>query len=119
MAKAYAVVVGTVLIVVGVIGFLKSDLFMLHFNPVHNSIHLVSGIIGLWAGMSKSANAPRIYAQVFGAIYTLVALVGFAHVPASINAMLNLNPGYNAIHLVIGLLGLLAGFTGTKAAATT
>ena len=118
MAKAYALVVGMVLIVVGVIGFLKSQLFMLHFNTPHNSIHLVSGIIGLWAGMSKSANAARIYAQVFGVIYTVVALAGLAHVPAGLSAMLDLNLGYNVIHLVIGVLGLLAGFTGAKTAAT-
>jgi hypothetical protein len=43
--------------------------------------------------------------------------VGFAHVAASINDMLMLNPLYNVIHLVVGLLGLAAGFTGGKEAA--
>lgn len=116
MAKTYAVVIGSVLLILGLLGFARgnNDLFGLHFNTMHNSIHLVSGLIGLWAGFGKSASGPRLFAQVFGVIYTLVAILGFAHMPASINDMLNLNPLYNVIHLVVGLLGIVAGFMGAK-----
>lgn len=116
MAKTYAVVIGAVLLVLGLLGFAKNngDLFGLHFNTMHNTIHLVSGLIGLWAGFGKSASAPRLFAQIFGAVYTLVAIMGFAHAPASITDMLNLNPLYNVVHLVVGLLGIAAGFMGGK-----
>ncbi len=75
---------------------------------------MLSGLIGLWAGFGKSASGPRLYAQVFGVVYTLVACMGFAHMPASMNDMLNLNPLYNVIHLIVGLLGIVAGFMGAK-----
>ncbi len=116
MAKTYAVLIGAVLLIIGLLGFAKNnqDLFGLHFNNIHNTIHVLSGMIGLWAGFGKSASGPRLFAQVFGVVYTLVAVMGFAHVPASINDMLNLNPLYNVIHLVVGLLGIAAGFMGAK-----
>ncbi len=116
MAKNYAVGVGSVLLILGLLGFGRgnNDLFGLHFNTMHNTIHLLSGLIGLWAGFGKNASAPRLFAQVFGAIYTLVAILGFAHMPASLNDMLTLNPPYNVIHLIVGLLGLVAGFMGAR-----
>ena len=117
MAKGYAVVIGLVLTLVGILGFVKSDLFGLHFNLTHNFIHLLSGLIGLAAGLSGGGSGARTYAQVFGAVYTLVALAGFAGVPAFLVTTLNLNTSYNVIHIAVGLLGLLAGFTGARTSA--
>jgi hypothetical protein len=117
MAKGYAIVVGIILTVVGILGFVKgSREFMgLHFNAVHNCIHLFSGLIGLIAGFAAGGKGAKVYAQVFGVIYTLVAILGFAGM-AYVTDLLNLNATYNVIHLAVGLLGLLAGFTGAKTA---
>ena len=48
MGKAYAIVVGLVLLAVGIIGFVEGDKMMmgLHFNLIHNCIHVVSGLVG-------------------------------------------------------------------------
>ncbi len=116
MAKTYAIVVGAILTLVGILGFVRTDMFGLHFNTTHNAIHLLSGVIGLAAGFSGGGKGAKTYAMAFGVIYTLVAIVGFAHMPESLNTMLNLNLNYNVIHLAVGLLGLLAGFTGAKEA---
>jgi hypothetical protein len=117
MAKGYAVVVGAVLLLVGILGFVKgSNAFMgLHFNTTHNAIHCLTGLIGLIAGLAGGTKGARVFAQVFGVIYTLVAILGFAGV-AYLNDLLMLNTLYNVIHLAVGLLGLLAGFTGAKEA---
>ena len=121
MAKGYAVVVGAVLTLVGILGFVKGDTpFMgLEFTTTHNAVHLITGLIGLVAGLSGGGKGSRAFAQVFGVIYTLVAILGFASVPASLVTALHLNTPYNVIHLVVGLLGLLAGFTGEKQTAAT
>ncbi len=116
MAKAYSVLVGIILLVVGVVGFLRTELFGLQFHPAHNVIHLVTGLLGLWAGLGKSPNGARIFAQVFGVVYTLVAIAGFAGIRDLGSIKLGLNLNYNVIHLAVGLLGLLAGFTGAKTA---
>jgi uncharacterized membrane protein HdeD (DUF308 family) len=118
MAKKYSLVVGAVLLLIGILGFIKgTDEFMgLHFNLAHNLIHTLSGIVGIAAGMSKSGNAPKMFAQVFGVVYTLVGLAGFAGVPAFVITTLDLNPLYNIIHLAVGVLGILVGFVPMKQA---
>jgi hypothetical protein len=114
MGKTYAVVIGLVLTLVGIIGFWKGmdGMMGLQFSTIHNVIHLGTGLIGLAAGLGGGEKGGRGFAKVFGLIYTLVAILGFAGVPASIVTMLNLNTMYNVIHLAVGLLGLLAGFMG-------
>lgn len=59
-------------------------------------------------------NIARIYALVFGAVYTLVGIVGFFVAPTL--AIHNLiifpvNALHNGVHLGVGLLGLAAFFT--------
>src|SRR5574341_146533 len=110
MAKTYSLVVGVALLLVGIVGFIKGDaaLMGLQFSLTHNLVHALSGIIGIWAGMSKSAGSSKMFAQIFGAVYTLVALLGFVGKPEIVTEMLNLNPAYNVIHLAVGLLGILA-----------
>jgi len=115
MGKTYAVVVGFVLLLVGIIGFVEGDKMMmgLHFNLVHNCIHLVSGLVGLAAGLAGGEKGGRAFAQVFGVVYMIVAIIGFAGAPIYIVTMLDLNiPMYNYIHVTVGVLGLLAGFMG-------
>jgi len=120
MGKTYAVVIGIVLTLVGIIGFFVKDpagLMGLHFNTIHNVIHLATGLIGLGAGLGGGEKGGKGYAKVFGVIYTLVAILGFAGIAYVVN-LLMLNTTYNVIHLVIGLLGLLAGFLGGSEAAS-
>jgi len=119
MAKTYSLVVGVALLLVGIVGFIKGNdaLMGLQFSLTHNLIHTLSGIIGIWAGMSKNAGNSKMFAQIFGVVYTLVALVGFVGQPMFVTEMLNLNQSYNIIHLAVGLLGILAGFAPMKQAA--
>ncbi len=107
MAKTYSTVVGVVLFLVGILGFAlgSKPRFGLRFNHVHNLIHLLTGILGLVAGFASGGNGARVFAQVFGVGYILVAIAGFADVPASIVTMPNLNLQYNRVHAAVGLLG--------------
>ncbi len=108
MAKTYAQVVGVVLILLGVIGFFVSSLLGAATTGLHNLIHLVSGAWGAYAGFGGGLGGPKSYAQIFGVIYTIVAVLGFINVlPASLIPVSFL---YNLIHLVIGVLGLYIGF---------
>ena len=121
MGKTYAVVVGFVLLLVGIIGFVEGDKMMmgLHFNLIHNCIHLVSGLVGLAAGLAGGQKGGRAFAQVFGVVYTIVAIIGFAGAPVYIVNMLDLQiPMYNYIHVVVGVLGLIAGFMGGTSSET-
>ncbi|HUC55054.1 MAG TPA: DUF4383 domain-containing protein [Candidatus Cybelea sp.] len=115
LAKIYVVVSGAILVVVGVAGFFRHEMFHLTFPPAHNIFHLVSGLIALWAGFGKSASGVRRFGLIFGAIYTLVAIAGFAGMRDLGPLQLDLNTHFNFIHLGVALLSLVAGFASTKA----
>jgi hypothetical protein len=110
MAKVYAQVVGVVLLIIGVIGLLTSSLLGAPTTVTHNLIHLVSGAIGAYTGFT--GNGYRAFAQIFGIVYTLVGVIGFLTAATLAGFGVPVNTSYNLIHLVVGLAGLYAGFTG-------
>lgn len=115
LAKIYVVLSGAILVVVGIAGFFRHEMFNLTFPPAHNIFHFGSGVIGLWAGLGKSANGVRRFGLIFGGIYTLLAIAGFAGLRDLGSIRLDLNSHFNVIHLGVGLLSLGAGFLGAKA----
>jgi hypothetical protein len=117
LAKIYVVLSGAILVVVGVVGFFRHEMFDLTFPPAHNIFHLGSGVIGLWAGLGKSVNGVRRFGLIFGAIYTLLAIAGFVGLRDLGPIRLDLNSHFNLIHLGVGLLSLAAGLLGAKATA--
>jgi len=61
-------------------------------------------------------NLSRLYAIVFGVVYTLVGLVGMAVAPTLATANLIIFPVnvvHNAVHLAVGVLGIAA-FAGNR-----
>ena len=63
-------------------------------------------------------NLARIYAIVFGAVYTLVGLIGFAVAPGLATGTLivfQVNAFHNLAHLAVGLLGIAAFAVGRNA----
>lgn len=116
LAKIYVVLSGTILVVVGVAGFFRREMFNLTFPPAHNVFHLVSGLLALWAGLGKNVGGPRRFGLIFGTVYSLVAIAGFAGLRDLGPIQLDLNMHFNFIHLGVGLLSLAAGFASAKTA---
>jgi hypothetical protein len=116
LAKIYVVLSGAILAVVGVVGIFRHEMFNLTFPPAHNVFHLVSGLIALWAGLGSSADGPRRFGLIFGSIYTIVAIAGFAGLRDLGPIRLDLNTHFNFIHLGVGLLSLAAGFASANRA---
>ena len=85
-------------------------MFNLTFPPAHNVFHLLSGIIALYCGLGGNSHGPRRFGLIFGCIYTLLAIAGFAGLRDLGSVRLDLNLHFNFIHLGIGLLSLVAGF---------
>lgn len=116
LARAYVALSGLILVVVGIAGFFRHQMFNLTFPPAHNLFHLLSGAIALAAGLQSGPNGPRLFGLIFGSIYTLLAIAGFAGLRDLGHLQLGLNLHYNFIHLGIGILSLLAGFAIPKPA---
>ncbi len=61
--------VGVVLTLVGVAGFLTGGtLVIFAVNPLHNIVHLLTGVLGLVAGFSAGGQWARPYNKVFGVV---------------------------------------------------
>jgi hypothetical protein len=116
-ASLYAVLIGGVLLVAGIIGFFYSASFgspgnvdavlgILDVNAWHNLIHVASGALGLLA-FASGPRASRTYALVFGVVYIVVAIWGFiigSH--ESILGFVPVNTEDNILHVILGVLGV-------------
>ncbi len=133
-AQLYALVFGVVLVAAGVLGFFYESSFatgddtlverdavlgILDVNGWHNVVHIASGLVGL-AVVGSYANA-RMYALVFGAVYIVVAILGFIYGDGdSIFKVIPVNTEDNVLHALIGVAGLGAGMaTPAEPAPTT
>ena len=133
-AQLYALVFGLVLVAAGILGFFYESSFatgddtlverdailgILDVNGWHNVVHIASGLVGL-AVVGSYANA-RMYALGFGAVYIVVAILGFIYGDGdSIFKLIPVNTEVTVLHVLIGVAGLGAGMaTPAEPAPTT
>jgi hypothetical protein len=76
MARTLCRLLGFVLLLAGAAGFAEPHLLGLHLTPVHNVIHVLSGLALLYVGFAASLEAVRGTSLVFGSVYFLLGLLG-------------------------------------------
>lgn len=118
--KQLTLLIGVVLLLVGIAGFVPmlapaaadgSEAYLFGafaVSPMHNSVHIVSGLLAIGAGL-MSEEMCRLYYKVFGIIYALVTLIGFA-VGHRMVLGVALNIPDTILHLVIAVGALYLGF---------
>lgn len=115
MLKNYALWFGIVLLIIGVLGFIPPASPHAHLigifevNTLHNIVHLVTGAIAVWVGF-VSERASRLFFQIFGVVYALVALLGFLYGDAALLGVMAHNWADAWLHVVIAVLALYLGF---------
>ena len=121
MAKTVAKILGVVFILVGICGFLKTDLLGAHLSTAHNLVHIISGAVALYFGTAGSLSGARLFCIVFGVVYLLLGVAGFAlgtgedrMFEALASLGLHLGTMDHVIHVLLGLVFLIGGFL-TKA----
>jgi hypothetical protein len=119
MAKTFALVLGVVTLLIGILGYVMNPsggllLGIFAVDPPHNLIHLVTGIAGLAAAFMGWA---RLFCQVFGVIYLLVGVLGFVATDSAgmLLGVMHNNMADNLLHLVIGGAAAFVGFVADKA----
>lgn len=129
MAKTIATLIGIVFLPVGLAGFAMPGLLGAHLTPAHNVVHLATGAVSLFLGLKGSLSAARMFGLIFGAVYLLLGVAGFAlgapHThEGQTETLFQVVPGVlmfgtvdNVIHIVIGGLyiigALMTGSTST------
>ena len=113
MIQTLAWVFGVVLLLVGVLGFVPgvtNDMMLLgifHVDMLHNLVHILSGLAALAAAWGMYSS--RLYFQVFGIIYGLVAVLGLVG-GDSVLGIIGVNMADNFLHVLIAAVALYAGF---------
>jgi hypothetical protein len=118
MANPLCKILGIVLLLVGIVGFLRPDLLGMHLSVTHNIIHLMTAVLALYFGFAASVIAARTFCLALGAIYLFLGILGFV-APGTVAAILqthlviagavdSLTPD-NLVHLLLGAVFLVAG----------
>ena len=125
-AQWFCLVVGAVLVLAGLFGFLADSAFDtqsgsdslngdtllgLEVNGWHNLVHLASGLFLL--AMSRRRDSARTGALAFAGIYAVVTVIGMID-GHDILGLLPVNPADNVLHLVLALAGLGAWLASRK-----
>jgi Domain of unknown function (DUF4383) len=130
-AQVYALVIGAALVAAGILGFFYNGDFgtgngtdrdavlgILDVNGWHNLVHIATGALGL--AVAASYGGARSYALGLGAVYLLVALLGFiAGDGDEIFNLIPVNTEDNVLHLLLGIAGVGAGLATTEPRPTT
>ena len=118
MAKKLATVFGVVFTLVGLLGILGIGLGIVGpggvfaTDTVHDLVHLVSGLVFLAVAFWASAKS-KAALVIFGVVYTLVAILGFLG-NNPVLGFINVNDADNYLHLLLGVVILIAGFSSKK-----
>lgn len=123
--RVLAMVIGVVFLLIGILGFITNPtggalLGIFDVDAVHNTIHLATGILGIAAALMGWS---RLFNQVFGIIYLLVAIIGFIPGLNDINGLylgiMHVNAADDILHIVVGAATAYVGFFVTDYARTT
>ena len=120
MVRRVALVFGIVFLLVGILGLVSAGgmemgadpapgalLGMFPVNLLHNIVHLLFGVWGLVA--SRSFAGAKLYAQVGGVVYILLAICGLV-IPTPFG-FIPIGGADIGLHAVIGLVLAGVGFT--------
>ena len=120
MVKGAAILFGIVFLAVGILGFVPGvtttgadgmpmllGIFMV--NAAHSMVHIASGVLFLIAGMAGAGPA-RLWFRIFGAIYALVAILGFMTPNGMLLGLISNNMADTWLHVVLAVAMLFLGF---------
>lgn len=109
MGKTIVTILGVVFIAIGLLGFVNNPILgIFGVNTLHNLVHIVSGVLALWA-VNKGMDSTVLFSKVFGIVYGLVAVLGFV-VPAFMESLLAVDMTDNILHVVLAVIFLYIGF---------
>ncbi|HET7656807.1 MAG TPA: DUF4383 domain-containing protein [Bacillales bacterium] len=115
MAKGFMRIVGIILLIVGIVGFVYSFPSLFKLTVLHNIIHIVTGLI--FIAVSGSEARSRTTAKVFGYVYLLVALLGIF--VTNLAGLLILEPADTVLHFLIAAASLYVGHKSSSVSHST
>ena len=126
-AKTAAIIIGLLFIAVGLLGYVDNPIIgtsegvMFHADNVHNIVHIVSGALFLLVAFAAPGSAGG-FLKLFGIVYLIIGIIGFVqHGPdgmGKVLGFLHVNGADNFLHVGLGIVIFLAGFSRRVSPAT-
>ena len=109
MMKNIYFLLGGVLVLVGILGFVMPSplLGLFEVNTLHNVIHLASGALTVLAA-TQGVGAMRTWGRLFGLVYLAVAIAGF--ITPDLFGLMHVNMADNILHVGLAAVFLYVGF---------
>jgi hypothetical protein len=113
-ARTAAFVLGVVLLIAGVLGYLPNPIVgpagIFLTNNLHNLVHIISGIF-LLLGV-YTALTPGLALKILGVVYAIIAILGFVIMKGGDGIMFGIamNMMDHWLHVVVAIVLLAAGF---------
>ncbi len=105
--RTVALVFGVIYTIVGILGFILNPnggnlLGIFAVDMMHNSVHLIVGLLGIALSFTNFA---RLYLQVFGVVFLLLAVIGFIMAPSGGDVLgMAMNTADHVLHLLTGVI---------------
>ena len=107
--KTYAMVIGAVLVLLGLVGFIQAPVLgVFGVNIAQNVLHLVGGALGLWLATKGSGKA---FNQWLGYIALVVGVLGFVPVASDLlESIFAINAAISGLHVAVGIVALAVAY---------
>lgn len=120
MAKTLAIVFGIVFVLIGILGWVPNPLVgangIFLTDHMHDVFHLVTGLVLLIVAFTVSRQS-SLWLKIGGVVYLLMAVVGWLMAPnGGVVLGMTVNMADHYLHLVLGIVLLVAGFAGKSGA---
>jgi len=125
LARAYAALIGLILVVVGVVGFFDNPLVgdpatnpLLVTGTVHDMVHLATGFLALYIAFALVGRAQADAVTGFGILYLVI--VALTLLSPNLFGILGPSPGYNVsvmghvLHLAVGVVSVAVGISARR-----
>lgn len=114
--KTFALVLGVVLVLVGILGFVNNPLVgdegFFGTNTFQDILHIVAGLIGVWVGTKGMGPG---YNMSLGWIGVVLGVLGFIPVVSDLLlTYLNINTEISVLHVVLGVIALVVYYGTSK-----
>jgi len=104
--KTYAMVIGAVLVLLGLVGFVQAPVLgIFGVNIWQNLLHLVGGALILWLAMKGSAKPTNMWT---GIVALVVGILWFAEGLDGdlLNTIFGINAAISYLHIAVGVVSL-------------
>ena len=125
--KTAAIIIGLLFIAVGLLGYVDNPIVgtsegvMFHADNVHNIVHIVSGALFLLVAFAAPGSAPG-FLKLFGIVYLIIGIIGFVQYGTDgmgkLLGFLHVNGADNFLHVGLGIVIFIAGFSRRVSPAT-